>query len=116
MKKLLTALLLATISFASFAGGGHHSGHHGHGYRHHGYHSYNYNWVAPTIIGGALIYGATRPYYYNNYNAAPVYYSPPMNLGPAIVNPIQPVAYWCAEGDGYFPQVQSCSDWQVVTK
>ena len=114
MKQLIAALLLITASFASFAGGYHgggHRGHHGHGYRHHGYHSYN--WVAPAIIGGALVYGATRPYY---YYSEPVYTPPAQYLGPVVVNQVTPVAYWCAQGDGYFPQVQSCSDWQVVTK
>ena len=110
MRKLIVAAVLALMATSTFAGG-YHGGHHGHhGYRHHGYHSYN--WVAPIIIGGALVYGAQRQYYY----VEPVYTPPPMNLGPALVRPITPVAYWCAEGDGYFPQVQSCNDWQVVTK
>ena len=103
----------------AFAGGGHHGGHGGrhHGFNHHGGHGgHHYNWAIPAIVGGALVYSATRPYYYNNYYTAPVYSYPAMNLGPAVVNPMQPIAYWCAEGDGYFPTIQSCDAWQVITK
>ena len=121
MRKLLLLAMTALIAMPTIAlaGGGHHGGRHGgghhgghHGYRHHGYNS---NWVVPAIVGGALVYGATRP---NYYYTAPVYSYPPLDLGPprVIVQNITPVAYWCEQGDGYFPQVQSCSDWQVVTK
>ena len=33
-------------------------------HHHHGYHRHyvpNWGWVAPAIIGGAIVYGATRP-------------------------------------------------------
>lgn len=55
MKKIIAVLLLA-ISASACADG----------YRHHGYNynrGYNYGWVAPAIIGGAVVYGLTRPYY-----------------------------------------------------
>ena len=67
MKKLLVSLLLigATLpALAQHRSHGHHGhwqhrshGHHGHWHRsHHGW-----NWVVPAVIGGAVIYSATRP-------------------------------------------------------
>lgn len=56
MKKIIAVLLVA-ISTTACANGYRHHGHHGNGYR------YNYNWVAPAVIGGAVVYGLTRPYY-----------------------------------------------------
>lgn len=56
MKKVLAILLLTTSSVA-FAQ--HHGWRHGHHYNRH-WHS-NHNWVVPAIIGGAVVYAATRP-------------------------------------------------------
>lgn len=63
MKRLLAILLLTSSSLA-FAGP-----HHGHGNRHghhyHGYHHkhwhHRHGWVVPAVIGGAVVYAATRP-------------------------------------------------------
>lgn len=62
MKKLLGILLL-TLSASAMA---QHHGYHGH----HGYYrGSNWGWVAPVVIGGAVVYAATRP---------PVYVQPPI--------------------------------------
>jgi len=56
MKKLLLTGLLA---FSVPAMAQHH-----HGMRHFDHHQYrqsNWGWVAPAVIGGAVVYGLTRP-------------------------------------------------------
>jgi len=53
MKKLLAVLTLCIASTSAFA---QHHGHHG---RYHG--GYGWGWVAPAVIGGAVVYAATRP-------------------------------------------------------
>jgi len=58
MKKLL-AFLLLTASSAALAGP-HHHGHRHYGHRH--WHSPPaHHWVVPALIGGAVVYAATRP-------------------------------------------------------
>ena len=58
MKKLLLALsLLAVVGTANAQW--HHGGHHGGGYYRGGCHGCG--WIAPAIIGGAVVYGMTRP-------------------------------------------------------
>ena len=59
MKKLI-ALVLLTVSASAMANPYHHGHGHGHGYWQRGY-SGGWNWVVPAIIGGAVVYGATRP-------------------------------------------------------
>jgi len=58
MKTLIVAVVLTFSSLAM-------AGPHGHGYRHHGHHhrhwSPGYSWIAPALIGGAVVYAATRP-------------------------------------------------------
>ena len=54
MKKLFLAAVLAATSTA-WAGPWHH-----HGYPHRVYYP-DYGWVVPAVIGGAIVYGATRP-------------------------------------------------------
>jgi len=56
MKKLFAVLLLAIATVPAFAGP------HGHGHGHwsRGY-SGGWNWMVPAIIGGAVVYSATRP-------------------------------------------------------
>ena len=58
MKKLVVAFMLL-VSASAFAGGGHHHGHHGY-WRHEGGGN-SWGWVAPAVIGGALVYSVTRP-------------------------------------------------------
>jgi hypothetical protein len=71
MKKIIASLLLVGAMAPAFAGP------HGHGYhgsalrvQHHGHvvhsshwrhHSGGWNWMVPAIIGGAVVYSATRP-------------------------------------------------------
>lgn len=54
MKKFLAVLLLATTT-ASFA-----HGYNGY-YRHHHHGGHGWGWVGPALIGGAVVYAATRP-------------------------------------------------------
>jgi CubicO group peptidase (beta-lactamase class C family) len=85
VKKLLVSMLLAGAVVPAFAQ--HHYGHgYGHGYWHRGYGG-GWNWVVPAIIGGAVVYGATRP-------------DPVIVQQPVIVQP--PVQV---------PQGQNCSPW-----
>jgi len=78
MKKLILALLLTT-SFAATAQHNHYN-RHNHNHRHY---TPSSNWVAPAIIGsvigGAIVYGATRPQY---YAPPPVVYVQPTPVPP----------------------------------
>lgn len=56
MKKLLATVILSSVAFGALA--------HGPVYHHH--HGYyggggGWGWVAPAVIGGAIVYGVTRP-------------------------------------------------------
>jgi len=72
MKKIIAVLLLA-ISASACADGYRHRG-----YNHGGHYNrgYNYGWIAPAIIGGAVIYGLTRP----DYAPTPGYIQPPVYI------------------------------------
>ena len=87
MKKLIVALLLLA-SASAFANGRH--GHHGY-WRHEGGGN-SWGWVAPAVIGGAIVYSVTRP---------PVYVQPTPQ--PVIIQQ-QPVIV----------QGQICSPWTQV--
>jgi hypothetical protein len=54
MKKLIALTLLA-LSIPAMA---QHNHYYGHG---HGRGGYGWGWVAPAVITGAIVYGATRP-------------------------------------------------------
>jgi hypothetical protein len=54
MKKLITAIILS-IGLVSFPAMAQH--HHGGHYRG----GYGWGWIAPAVIGGAIVYSATRP-------------------------------------------------------
>ena len=57
MKKVLAGLILIATAFSANAQ--HNGWRHGH---HSGYYGNNsWNWVAPALIGGAVVYAATRP-------------------------------------------------------
>ena len=58
MKKVLAIILLG-LSSTAFAQHHGHRWHHGHHHHRH-WHS-NHGWVVPAIIGGAVVYAATRP-------------------------------------------------------
>jgi len=57
--KTLIAVLALTLSSTAFAQHHGHRWHHGHHHHRH-WHS-NHSWVVPAIIGGAVVYAATRP-------------------------------------------------------
>jgi hypothetical protein len=72
MKKLFAVLLLAIAAVPAFAGPERHGSrlvveprwqvHHQYHHRHsHWRHNGGLNWMVPAIIGGAVIYSATRP-------------------------------------------------------
>ena len=71
MKKILIGLLFA-ISVPAFA-----QHHHGHGYWRHG--SGGWGWVAPAIVGGVIVYEATRPPVIIQQPAPYVIQQPPVN-------------------------------------
>lgn len=58
MKAVLAVLLLGFSSLAAAQHHGHRHGHHNFHHRH--WHS-SHNWVVPALIGGAVVYAATRP-------------------------------------------------------
>lgn len=56
MKKVLIAGLIGLATFSAYA----HGPHGGHGYwRPH--HNNNWGWVVPAVVGGVIVYEATRP-------------------------------------------------------
>ena len=55
MKRLLTILTLAVATTAFAHGPGRY-----YGSPHH-HHSSHWNWVVPAVVGGAIVYGMTRP-------------------------------------------------------
>lgn len=57
MKKILVGVVLAATALTASA---QHRGYHHH-HRPHGHYNGNWNWVLPAVIGGAIVYGATRP-------------------------------------------------------
>lgn len=57
MKKLLIAGIIGLMSITAQANGYHH----GHGHRHGHIHGGHWNWVVPAVIGGTIVYAATRP-------------------------------------------------------
>lgn len=61
MRKNLLVLLLSLSAVSAFA--------HQHGYWRHGGVDRGWGWVAPAVVGGVIVYEATRP---------PVYVQPPV--------------------------------------
>jgi hypothetical protein len=65
MKQILIGLVLAvTAATASAQHHGWRHGHHGGHFNHGGYYKHsgnNWNWVLPAVVGGAVVYAATRP-------------------------------------------------------
>ena len=88
MKKVLAVLVLTLAALPATA------------QWHHGYHGGYYRgggWVAPAIIGGAIGYGLSRPYY------SPYYYPPVIVEQPPIIVQQPPV---------YIQQpAQNCGPW-----
>lgn len=56
MKKVIAGVILAVTAFSANAQ------HHGWRHGHHGHHGgYGWGWVVPAVVGGAVVYAATRP-------------------------------------------------------
>ncbi len=70
--KTLLAILAFTLSSTAFAQ--HHGNRWHHGHHHHKHWHSNHGWVVPALIGGAVVYAATRP--------APVIQQPTVILQP----------------------------------
>ena len=85
MKKLLVASLISLTAFGAQAHGYEHRGYYGH-------HGGGWGWVAPAVIGGAVVYAATRP---------PVY----VQQQPVIVQ--QPPVYVQGQNCGPWTQIQN---------
>jgi hypothetical protein len=95
MKKLLTAIILASVAVTGFA-------QHRPGFHHH-YGGGGWAWVAPAVIGGAVVYGLTRP------SPPPVVVQQP----PVVVNQQPTVVY--IDGIAYTKQwMQINGQWQEV--
>lgn len=111
MKKLLLIALLSIVATTpALADRGYHGGGHGGGWGWRG------AWVVPAVIGGAIIYDATRPRTIF-VEPAPVYVqSAPVYVQPAPVVPsLQQPWYFCPGANGYYPYVSVCpTGWQVV--
>lgn len=88
MKKILLAVSLVICSSA-FANPYHYGHGHGHHHGHWRYYGGGWNWVVPAIIGGAIVYEATRP--------------PVVVQQPPVVVQQPPVVVQ--------PQQQNCSPW-----
>jgi hypothetical protein len=76
MKKILFILLIV-LSFTAHAERWHHGG--GHYYWHPGY-----GWIVPAVVGGAIVYEATRP---PVVIQQPVYIQQPAPAQPAYPQP-----------------------------
>lgn len=63
MKKFILVLAMALFGTTAMADGGRHHRHrhhNPHNFHHHHWH-HNHGWIAPAILGGAVVYLATRP-------------------------------------------------------
>ena len=56
MKRLLAGLALSVLAVSANAQ--HHGWRHGH---HGGHHGGGWGWVVPAVVGGTIVYAATRP-------------------------------------------------------
>lgn len=82
MKRILTAIALVAMIGSAHAGYRGPYGHHGHHGRVHA--SSGWGWVAPAVIGGLVVYGATRP---AQAQPAPVIVQPVPQPGQVITCP-----------------------------
>lgn len=86
MKTKILAAILAMTPLSGMA-------QHHHGMRHfdhHQHHRGNWGWVAPAVIGGAVVYGLTRPVIVQQQ---PVYVQQPTVVDPSQVVVIDGIAY-----------------------
>jgi hypothetical protein len=86
MKTKIIAALIAMAPLSSMA-------QHHHGMRHFDHHQHyrgSWGWVAPAVIGGAVVYGLTRPVIVQQQ---PVYVQQPTVVDPSQVVVIDGIAY-----------------------
>lgn len=103
MKRALTAVALSLALV-----GGAQAQHHGH--RHFGHHAprvihhHGGHWIIPAIIGGAVVYAATRPEPVIAQPAPPVIVVPPSPNGQII---LQNTGVVCPEGTAAFFNIRT---------
>jgi hypothetical protein len=127
LKTLLrtSVLTVALIGMGVAQAGPHGVGGYRGGYYHHHHHGGGARWIAPAIIGGALVAAAvSRPAYsYSVPSPAPIVVAPPVTYvtpgyGPAVFSqPVmpQPVGYFCLSSGQFYPYVATCSvPWQLM--
>ena len=90
MKKVIAALVLTATAFSANAQHSSNSMIRGHGWQgpqHHHYHRGNgWGWVVPAVIGGAVVYAATRP-------DPVIVQQPPVVVQPSDIVYINGIAY-----------------------
>jgi hypothetical protein len=108
MKTLLVALLSAMLITPVYADGWHEGGRRGGS-------GWGGEWILPALIGGAILYDATRP--------QTIYVEPPpvINVQPApvyggnLAPPVSQYWYYCAATNAYYPNVPDCRNgWQLI--
>lgn len=111
MKKFLLIFVLSILTMTSALADRGYARGHGGGW------GWGGAWIVPTVIGGAILYEATRPRYVYA-EPAPVYVQPGQVYGQVYGSvaaaPPQPW-YFCPGVNGYYPYVRECpTGWQAV--
>ncbi len=117
MKKVLFISFLAILSTTPAYAEGGRGGGHGGGWGRGGGWGWGGAWIAPALIGGAIAYDLSYPYYpYPVYGQPyPVYTQPAPAYAPSAAPPSVQYWYFCTAANAYYPYVQSCpSGWQAV--
>jgi hypothetical protein len=89
MKKVLIGLAIAATAFGASAQHTSNSMIRGHGWQgpqHHHHHARGNNWIIPALIGGAVVYAATRP-------DPVIVQQPPVIVQPSDIVYINGIAY-----------------------
>ncbi len=108
MKRILTALAVSLALVGTAQAQHRHYGHvfraqHGYHHHHHGGHWSGGRWIVPAIIGGAVVYAATRPEP-AVAQPAPVIVVPPSPQGQII---LQNTGVVCPEGTAPFFNIRA---------
>ena len=112
-----TVLAVALVGVSAAQAGPHWGGGYRGGYHHH--HGGGGRWIAPAIIGGALLATAIAApaYAYPVPVPAPVVVVPPVSYAsPVYSAPVQqPMGYYCPTSGQFYPYVPTCSvPWQLM--
>lgn len=101
MKKFLAIAVLALATVPALA-----QHHHGRGHHHRTWHP-NHGWVVPALIGGAVVYAATRP------DPVIVQQPPVVVQNPPVITqyPVQSCTPWfeTQNPDGSITRTRTCS-------